>query len=55
MEEDYSWIKVKKYVMDESKSWEERYKELESHHVKEVTFLLKVIAKLRKLLTLAVL
>lgn len=26
---------VKKYTMDESKSWEERYHELEAHHVEE--------------------
>ena len=32
--------------MDESKSWEERYKQLEQHHVQETTFL---IAKVREL------
>lgn len=28
---------VKKYEMDESKSWEERYKDLEVHHIEETT------------------
>ena len=37
--EGYSWIKVPKYVMDESKTWEERYKELEQHHIVETTLL----------------
>jgi len=30
--ETYKWIKVKKYIDDESLSWEERYKRLEKHH-----------------------
>lgn len=37
----YSWIKVKKYKMDESLSWEERYKQLEAHHIEETTFLIE--------------
>ena len=28
--EGYAWIKVPRYVMDESKSWEEAYQQLES-------------------------
>lgn len=40
---DYSWIKVKKYVDDESLSWEERYKRLLEHHEKETNFLINNI------------
>lgn len=47
---NYKWIKVKKYVMDENKSWEERYKELDEHHLKETTFLISEIRKLAQLL-----
>ncbi len=43
---DYKWIKVKRYKMDESKSWEDRYKDLDEHHLKETTFL---IGELRSL------
>lgn len=43
---DYKWIKVKRYVMDESKSWENRYKDLDEHHIKETTFLISEIRKL---------
>jgi hypothetical protein len=46
----YSWIKVKKYVMDESKTWEDRYKELEKHHIEETTFLIEEVRKLAGLL-----
>jgi hypothetical protein len=42
----YGWIKVPRYVMDETKSWEERYRELEQHHIQETTFL---IGKVREL------
>ena len=34
----YRWIKVPKYTMDESKSWQERYLQLEQHHIRETTF-----------------
>jgi hypothetical protein len=44
--EGFGWIKVPRYVMDESKSWQERYRELEHHHIQETTFL---IAKVREL------
>lgn len=44
----YSWIKVKKYKMDESKSWQERYKDLESHHIEETTFLIEKVRELDK-------
>jgi hypothetical protein len=33
--------KPKKYEMDESVSWEERYKALETHHIEETTYLLE--------------
>jgi hypothetical protein len=38
--EGYDWIKVKRYEMDESKTWEDRYRALEKHHVKETEFLI---------------
>lgn len=44
--EGYGWIKVKQYKMDESKSWEERYRELEKHHIDETTFLIDKIREL---------
>jgi hypothetical protein len=40
---DYKWIKVKRYTEDESKSWEDRYKDLDNHHVKETTFLINEV------------
>jgi len=43
---DYKWIKVKSYKMDVDKSWEERYKELEAHHIEETTFLINEVRKL---------
>jgi len=45
---DYKWIKVKRYTMDESKSWEERYKDLDEHHLKETTFLINEVRFLAK-------
>jgi hypothetical protein len=44
--EGYKWIKVPRYKDDPSLSWEDRYKALEAHHVKETSFL---IAKIREL------
>jgi hypothetical protein len=46
--ETYKWIKVKKYSMNEELSWEERYKELEKHHIEETTFLIEKIRELVK-------
>jgi hypothetical protein len=49
MAEDYSgykWIKVKHYKMDESLSWEERYHQLEQHHIEETTFLIETVREL---------
>ena len=37
----YAWIKVPRYVMDESKTWEERYRQLEDHHIQETSFLIE--------------
>jgi len=34
--------------MDESKIWEERYKDLEKHHTEETTFLIEEVMRLRK-------
>jgi hypothetical protein len=34
-------IPIKKYVMDESKSWEDRYFELDAHHTLETEWLIK--------------
>jgi hypothetical protein len=42
----FGWIKVKRYEMDAKKSWEERYRELEAHHLEETGFL---IAEVRRL------
>ena len=38
---------VNKYVMDESKPWEDRYKELEAHHIEETSALLARIDTLK--------
>jgi hypothetical protein len=43
---DFKWIKVKKYAMDESLSWEDRYRQLDEHHVQETTFLIEEVRKL---------
>lgn len=42
----YKWIKLRRYEMDESLSWEERYKQLEAHHEKETTFLIEKIREI---------
>ena len=44
--ETYSWIKVKGHRDDPTKSWEERYKELEKHHLAETEFLIKKIREI---------
>lgn len=43
---NYKWIKVPKYKMDENLSWEERYKQLEAHHIQETEFLIKTVREL---------
>ena len=46
-------IPIKKYVMDESLSWEERYKKLEAHHYEETAYLVSVIAGITKIIDTA--
>jgi hypothetical protein len=46
--ESYKWIKVKSYKMNEQLSWEERYKELDKHHIAETTFLIEKVRELVK-------
>lgn len=41
-------IPIKKYVMDESLCWEERYKQLEAHHKEETEWLLEKIQQLEE-------
>ena len=36
-------IPIKRYVMDESLSWEERYRKLEAHHEEETKYLISVM------------
>jgi hypothetical protein len=42
-------ISIKAYVMDESLSWEERYKQLEAHHNEETKWLIRRIASLEEI------
>lgn len=44
----YKWIKVKQFKFDNSKSWEENYKELEKHHIEETTFLIDEVRNLSR-------
>jgi hypothetical protein len=44
----YSWIKVPRYRDDPAKSWEERYRALEEHHVAETTFLIDKVRELAR-------
>ena len=44
----FGWIRVKRFVDDESKSWEERFKALEEHHLKETNFLIDEVRSLAK-------
>ena len=44
--ETYKWIKVKKFVDDPSKTWEERYKFLEEHHSMETNFLINKVREI---------
>jgi len=43
-------IPVKNYVMDEALSWEERYRQLEAHHLEEVDFLVKRVGQFEAVL-----
>lgn len=42
-------IPIKKYEMDESLSWEDRYKKLEKHHEKETQWLISQLAQLHEM------
>lgn len=46
-------IRIKKYVMDESLSWEERYRQLEKHHEEESKYLIVLISYLEDEITLS--
>lgn len=46
--ESYRWIKVKKYQLDENATWEERYQQLEVHHLEETNFLIEKIRQIVK-------
>ncbi len=41
-------IPIKRYVMNLTLSWEERYKELEAHHNEETQFLINYIKQLEE-------
>jgi hypothetical protein len=45
---DLSWIKVRRYCRDDSKSAQDQLVELEQHHLKETTFLLNKCRELAK-------
>lgn len=36
-------IPIKKYILDETLSWEDRYKKLEAHHLEETSYLIERI------------
>lgn len=44
-------VPVKRYEMDESASWEERYRKLEAHHLEETTWLIAALTEAREALT----
>lgn len=44
----FGWIKVGRHRDDPALSWEERYKILESHHIRETQFLVDEIRRLAK-------
>lgn len=46
--EGYGWIKVGRHRDDPALSWEERFRVLETHHVKETQFLIDEIRTLAK-------
>jgi len=45
---DFKWIKVKQYKMNNSLSWEDRYRDFDAHHVEETTFLIAEVRKLAR-------
>lgn len=46
--EGHAWIRVKRYDMDPTKSWADRYEALEAHHKVETEFLIAEVRKLDK-------
>jgi hypothetical protein len=46
----YKWIKVPKFVDNDTLSWEERYKKLDEHHIRETSFLIEKVRELTLLL-----
>lgn len=44
----FAWIKVERFRDDPTKTWEDRFKALENHHVKETQFLIDEIRRLAK-------
>tara|TARA_Y100000034_G_scaffold121644_2_gene166139 strand:+ start:3306 stop:3800 length:495 start_codon:yes stop_codon:yes gene_type:complete len=42
----YKWIKVPRYKMREEATWEERYQDLEAHHIEEMEFLINEVRRL---------
>jgi hypothetical protein len=44
----FGWIKVGRHRDDPALTWEERYKILESHHIRETQFLIDEIRRLAK-------
>lgn len=45
-DDNYKWIKVKKFDDDEELTLEERFYRLQTHHVEETTFLINEVRKL---------
>ncbi len=46
---DFSWTRVRRYEMDPNVSWEDRYAQLEQHHVRETQALIRKLVDLAKL------
>lgn len=44
----FGWIQVPRYVMNETLAWEERYRQLDEHHVRETTFLIDEVRNLAR-------
>lgn len=42
----HAWIRVKRFEVDETQSWEERFRALQKHHETETTFLIEEVRKL---------
>ncbi len=46
--EGFGWIKVGRHRDDPGMSWEERFRILEDHHIRETQFLIEEIRRLAK-------